>query len=73
MPLPDSQAPKGERFRTIRTIRTVAWGLLGVRGHKPHEHDTPALSPLQILITALAFMLVFVLALVTVAVYMARH
>ncbi|SBT03238.1 conserved hypothetical protein [Candidatus Accumulibacter aalborgensis] len=70
MPLPDSQTPKGERFRTIRT---VAWGLLGVRGHKPHEHDTPALSPLQILITALVFMLVFVLVLVTVAVYMTGH
>lgn len=70
MSLSDSQASKGERFRTIRT---VAWGLLGVRGHKPHEDGAPAMSPLQILITALAFMLVFVLVLVTVAVYISRH
>ncbi len=70
MPVPDSRAPKGERFRTIRT---VAWGLMGVRGHKPHEHDAPAMSPLHILITALAFMLVFVLVLVTVALYISRH
>lgn len=54
--------------RLLRTIRTVAWGLLGVRGHKLHEQDAPSLSPLQILITALVFMLVFVLTLVTVAI-----
>ena len=68
--MPSSQPPTG---RILRTIRTVAWGLLGVRGHKPDEHDTPALSPLQILITALVFMLVFVLTLVTVAVSISRQ
>jgi hypothetical protein len=65
MPLPNPPPPKG---RLLRTIRTVAWGLLGVRGHKLHEQDAPSLSPLQILITALVFMLVFVLTLVTVAI-----
>jgi len=65
MPAPDPQSPKG---RLLRTIRTVAWGLLGVRSHKLHEQDAPSLSPLQILITALVFMLVFVLTLVTVAI-----
>ena len=65
MSLPSPPPPKG---RLLRTIRTVAWGLLGVRGHKLHEQDAPSLSPLQILITALAFMLVFVLTLVTVAI-----
>ncbi len=70
MPGSDPQSPKRERFRTLRT---VAWGLVGVRGHKPHEQGAPALSPLQILITALAFMLVFVLVLVTVALYISRH
>ncbi len=70
MPVSDSQPPKGERFRTLRT---VAWGLVGVRGHKPHEHGAPALSPLQILITALAFMLAFVLVLVSVALYISGH
>jgi hypothetical protein len=59
--------------RTLSHLRTVAWGLVGVRGHKPHEHGAPALSPLQILITALAFMLVFVLVLVSVALYISRH
>jgi hypothetical protein len=62
---PPNPPPKG---RLLRTIRTVAWGLLGVRGHKLHDQDAPSLSPLQILITALVFMLVFVLTLVTVAI-----
>lgn len=65
MPLPNLPPSKG---RLLRTIRTVAWGLLGVRGHKLHEQDAPSLSPLQILVTALVFMLVFVLTLVTVAI-----
>ena len=65
MPLPNPPPSKG---RLLRTIRTVAWGLLGVRGHKLHEQDAPSLSPLQILVTALVFMLVFVLTLVTVAI-----
>jgi len=68
MPVPNPP-PKG---RLLRTIRTVAWGLLGVRGHKLHEQDAPSLSPLQILITALVFMLVFVLTLVTVAINIGR-
>lgn len=61
--------PKG---RLLRTIRTVAWGLLGVRGHKLHEEGAPSLSPLQILITALVFMLVFVITLVTVAISISK-
>ena len=52
------------------TLRTVAWALLGVRGHRPHEHDAEPLSPLRILITALVFMLIFVLVLVSVAIHM---
>ena len=70
MPMPTFPPPKG---RLLRTIRTVAWGLLGVRGHKLHERDAPPLSPLQILITALVFMLVFVLTLVAVAVSISRQ
>ena len=69
MPLPTPPPPRG---RLLRTIRTVAWGLLGVRGHKLHEQDAPSLSPLQILITALVFMLVFVLTLVTVAINISK-
>jgi len=61
-------APEKTRAGFLRTVRTVAWGLLGVRGHKLSEHDTPALSPLQVLITALVFMLIFVIALVTLAI-----
>ena len=64
--------PPPQKGRLLRTIRTVAWGLLGVRGHKLHEQDAPPLSPLQILITALVFMLVFVLTLVTVAINIGR-
>jgi len=70
MPAPTAPPPKG---RLLRTIRTVAWGLLGIRGHKLHEQDAPSLSPLQILITALVFMLVFVLTLVTVAINISRQ
>lgn len=69
MTLPRPPSPKSE---LLRTIRTVAWGLLGIRGHKP-EQDAPSLSPLQILITALVFMLVFVLVLVTVAINISRQ
>ncbi|KAF0166698.1 MAG: hypothetical protein FD157_646 [Rhodocyclaceae bacterium] len=70
MSTPKSPPPAG---RFLRTIRTVAWGLLGVRGHKLHEQDAPSLSPLQILITALVFMFVFVLTLVTVAINISRQ
>ena len=70
MPAPNPQSPQG---RLLCTIRTVAWGLLGVRGHKLHEQDAPSLSPLQILVTALVFMLVLVLTLVAVAINMSRH
>ena len=42
-------------------------------GHKLHEQDAPPLSPLQILITALVFMLIFVLTLVTVAINIGRQ
>ncbi len=70
MSVVNPQPPKGGLFRTIRT---VAWGLLGVRGHKPYAHDAPPLSPLKILITALVFMLLFVLTLVTVAIYISRQ
>lgn len=65
MPMRNSPSPK-DSF--LRTIRTVAWGLLGVRGHKLPEQDAPPLSPLAILITALVFMLIFVITLVTVAI-----
>ena len=70
MPLRETQTGKSRRFSTMRT---VAWALLGIRGHKPHEHDAEPLSPLQILITALVFMLIFVLLLVSIAIYMGRH
>lgn len=66
----DPSQPQKGRF--LRTIRTVAWGLLGVRGHKLHDENTPSLSPLQILITALAFMFVFVLTLVAVAISISK-
>lgn len=70
MPTPPSPPPHG---RLWRTIRTVAWGLLGVRGHKLPEQDAPSLSPLQILLTALAFMLLFVLTLLAVATSISRQ
>lgn len=69
MPTPFSHPPKG---RLLRTIRTVAWALFGIGGRKPDETDAPALSPLQILAIALAFMLVFVLTLVSLAVGISR-
>lgn len=65
-------SPTLQKGRLVRTLRTVAWGLLGVREHKLSEEDVPSLSPLQILITALAFMLVFVITLVTVAINISK-
>lgn len=70
MPTPSPPPPNG---RLWRTIRTVAWGLLGVRGHKLQEKDAPSLSPLQILLTALVFMLLFVLTLLAVATSISRQ
>lgn len=67
---PNLKTPMGG---LLRTIRTVAWGLLGVRGHKLDEQGTPSLSPLRILITALVFMLIFVIALVAVAMKVSGH
>ena len=65
MPAPNPTPEKGGLFRVVRT---VASALLGVRGRKLHELDAPtSLSPLQILVTAWVFMLIFVLVLVTVA------
>lgn len=52
------------------TICTVAWALFGVRGHKPQADGGAPLSPWKILLTALVFMLVFVVALVSVAIYL---
>jgi len=71
MPLPNTP-PSPPKGRFLRTLRTVAWGLLGVRGRKLHEEDAPSLSPLQILVTALVFMLVFVLTLVAVAINISK-
>ncbi|MCF8177153.1 MAG: DUF2970 domain-containing protein [Sulfuritalea sp.] len=67
---PNTKTPIGG---LLSIIRTVAWGLLGVRGHKLHEQDAPSLSPLRILITALIFMFIFVITLVTVATKVSGH
>ncbi len=54
------------------TVRTVAWALFGVRGHQPHSDDGQPLSPWKLVLTALAFMIIFVLTLVGVAGLLAR-
>lgn len=65
--------PRPAKSGLLRTVRTVAAALFGVRGRKLHEQDAQSLSPLQVVITALVFMLIFVLVLVAVAIKVGRH
>ncbi len=65
--------PPPRRSGFFRTLRTVGSAMLGVRGRKTHEEDTPSLSPLQILVVALIFMAIFVATLVTVAINISHH
>jgi Protein of unknown function (DUF2970) len=53
----------------LRLIRTVASAMFGIRGRRSHEQDIPSLSPLQLIVTALAFMLIFVVTVVSIASY----
>ncbi|MBP7080315.1 MAG: DUF2970 domain-containing protein [Rhodocyclaceae bacterium] len=48
-------------------IRTVASGMFGIRGRAAHERDATSLSPVQIILTAAVFMLIFVSVIVTIA------
>ena len=63
MPTPTPKATPG----LLRLIRTVASGMLGIRGSKSHEQDAPSLSPVQLIVIALAFMCIFVVTVVSVA------
>jgi hypothetical protein len=53
----------------LRVIRTVGSAMFGIRGRKSHEQDAPSLSPVQLIVTALVFMLIFVVTVVSVATY----
>ena len=66
-------APQSSKSGFFRTLRTVGSAMIGVRGRKLHEQDAPALSPIKVLITALLFMLVFVFALVSIAISVGRQ
>jgi ABC-type Na+ efflux pump permease subunit len=57
----------------LRLIRTVGSAMFGIRGRHSHEQDVPSLSPLQLIVTALVFMLIFVVAIVSIASYVAGH
>ena len=48
----------------IDTVKTVLWGMLGVR--RKADHEEAALKPLHLALTALAFVVLFVLSLVTI-------
>jgi hypothetical protein len=48
----------------IDTVKTVLWGMIGVR--RKTDHEEAALKPLHLAITAVAFVVLFVLTLVTI-------
>ena len=48
-------------------MRTVAAGMVGLRGRASHEEDAPSLSPVQLIITAVVFMIIFVATIITIA------
>ena len=48
----------------LDTVKTVLWGALGIRKKSAHER-TP-LNPVHLAIVALAFVVLFVLTLVTI-------
>jgi len=41
--------------------------MVGIRGRNNHERDAVSLKPLHIVITAMVLMVIFVLAIVTIA------
>lgn len=57
----------------LRLIRTVGSAMFGIRGRRSHEQDMPSLSPLQLIVTALVFMLIFVVSVVSIASFVAGH
>lgn len=67
--LPVHNGAPGNEF--LRVIRTVASALFGVRGKALHERDSKGLSPLHVLAVAIAFMIMFVATLVTLASFVA--
>jgi Protein of unknown function (DUF2970) len=58
-------------FRLPQLLRTVASGMFGIRGRKSHEQDISAISPLQIIVTAVIFMAIFVTTIVSIATWIA--
>jgi hypothetical protein len=67
--MPDPRPPTTPGL--LRLIRTVGSAMFGIRGRKSHEHDMPSLSPLQLIATALVFMLIFVVTVVSIATFVA--
>ncbi|MBQ0930442.1 DUF2970 domain-containing protein [Ideonella alba] len=65
--MPKAAPPATPGF--LRLIRTVGAAMFGIRGRQSHEQDMPSLSPLQLIVTALVFMLIFVVSVVSIASY----
>lgn len=63
--MPNAEPPASSGL--LRLIRTVVSAMFGIRGRQSHEEDIPSVSPLQLIVTALVFMLIFVVTIVSIA------
>ena len=48
----------------MQTVKTVLWGMIGIR--RKADHEKAALNPVHLAIAALAFVVLFILTLVTI-------
>ena len=48
----------------METVKTVLWGALGIR--RKSDHERAPVNPLHIVIVAVVFVMLFILAIVTV-------
>lgn len=59
------QAPRKATLPEV--LRTVLSGFFGVRRHSAHEQDTRHISPVHIIVVAVALVAIFIVTLVSIA------
>lgn len=48
----------------METVKTVLWGMIGIR--RKADHEKAAINPVHLAIVAVAFVVLFILTLVTI-------
>lgn len=48
----------------METVKTVLWGMIGIR--RKADHEKAVINPVHLAITAVAFVVLFILTLVTI-------